>query len=416
MQSELFRIPMHVGAVPLFGVGVLLVVWLVGMGGWLFAQRRCGMPVAEAWGYAPVVAMMAAAIFFLPRLFPDGLPIRGYGLMLLLAAVSGIGLALHRARQNNLPADLIYSLAFWMFLCGIAGARLFFIIEYWDARFAPLGFPESLRQMLMFTEGGLVVYGSLIGASLAFIVFCWKHKVPMLALADMLAPSLAIGLALGRVGCLLNGCCYGGVCDKPWAVTFPVGSPAYQDQLYAQTIGGISLREAPSRQGEDASETPRVILEGAAIEGRPGSNVVDTINGTVVRTLAEAQVALSRAYWSNQQVTLKLADGRGVSSPGRSLPVHPTQVYSAVNAALLALLTWTLYSFRRRDGVVIGLLLTLYPISRFLLEHIRTDEAAIFNTGLSISQNVSVLLLGGIVLYWFLLYRRPARLALPLRE
>ncbi len=247
MQSELFRIPMHLGGVPLFGGGVLLVLWLVGVGVWLLAQRRRGMPAAEVWGYAPVVAMMAAAIFFLPRLFPAGLPIRGYGLMLLLAAISGIGLALHRARQNNLPADLIYSLAFWMFLCGIAGARLFFIIEYWDTRFAALGFPESLRQMLMFTEGGLVVYGSLIGASAAFVVFCLKHKVPLLALADMLAPSLAIGLALGRVGCLLNGCCYGGVCDAPWAVTFPVGSPAYQDQLYSKAISGILLRRRCKR-------------------------------------------------------------------------------------------------------------------------------------------------------------------------
>ncbi len=142
--------------------------------------------------------------------------------------------------------------------------------------------------------------------------------------------------------------------------------------------------------------------------------MVETINGAAVHTLADAQAALSRAYWSREQVTLKLADGRGVTTPGHSLPVHPTQVYSAVNAALLALLCWTFYPFRRRDGVVIGLLLTLYPLSRFLLEHIRTDEAAIFGTGLSISQNVSLLLLGAIALYWALLYRRPARLALPL--
>ncbi len=78
-----------------------------------------------------------------------------------------------------------------------------------------------LREVLKFTEGGLVVYGSLIGAGLAFLVYCKKHKLPMLKLADIIAPSLVIGLAFGRSGCLLNGCCYGGVCDKPWAITFP---------------------------------------------------------------------------------------------------------------------------------------------------------------------------------------------------
>lgn len=406
MQSELLRIPVELGGVPIFGFGVLLALWVVGLGGWLWRQTNRGMPTAEARGYLPVGLMVAVVIVALPRLFPGGLPIRGYGLMLLLAAVCGVGMAAHRARQNGLSADVIFSLSVWLFVCGILGARLFYVIEYWETRFATLGFPNNVVQMLMFTEGGLVVYGSLIGAALAFVAFCLRHKLPLLALADILAPSLVVGLALGRVGCLLNGCCYGGQCDRVWAVTFPMGSPAYQDQLYAGDLErGLQLQEDASTQ------PPRLIVRGALIAGQPDSEQVATINGAEVHDMAGAQRVLSRAYWSGEDVTVALRDGRRVIGAGQSLPVHPTQLYSAVNAALLAWITWTYYAFRRRDGEVIGLLLTLYPISRYLLEDIRTDEAAIFGTGLSISQNVSVGLLAAVAVYWFILLRRPPKLA-----
>jgi phosphatidylglycerol:prolipoprotein diacylglycerol transferase len=87
--------------------------------------------------------------------------------------------------------------------------------------------------------------------------------------------------------------------------------------------------------------------------------------------------------------------------------VHPTQWYGAVNAALLGGLLWTYYPFRRRDGEVIAMLLTLYPIARFLLEMIRVDEASFMGTGLSISQNVSIVLFVAAMALWAYLYRQP---------
>lgn len=357
---------------------------------------------------APTLLVTAVVITVLPRMFPLGVPIRGYGMLLLLASVCGIGLAVHRAQQNRIEADAIFSLAIWMFVCGIAGARLFFVIEYWEVRFANLPFPQSVLEVFMFTEGGLVVYGSLIGASIAFVIFCRRHKLPMLALADMLAPSLVVGLALGRIGCLLNGCCYGGACDAPWAITFPAGSPAYEGQLAAGELhGGIHLAE------DRTTTPPHVILYGAALEGNPDSDVVAQVNGHPVASLAGARSAMTRAYWNDEPVTVTLADERVATAPSESQPVHPTQIYSAVNAGLLACITWTFYAFRRRDGEVIGLLLTLYPVSRFVLEQIRIDESSIFDTGLSISQNVSLWLLAGVAVYWAVLLRRPKRLALP---
>ncbi len=96
--------------------------------------------------------------------------------------------------------------------------------------------------------------------------------------------------------------------------------------------------------------------------------------------------------------------------PQRSLPVHPTQIYSSINAALLCLLTLAYYPFRRHDGEVIALLLTLYAITRFILEMIRTDEGNFYATGLTISQNVSLLLLPAVAALWiYILWKQPTR-------
>ena len=93
--------------------------------------------------------------------------------------------------------------------------------------------------------------------------------------------------------------------------------------------------------------------------------------------------------------------------PARSKELHPTQLYSAANAALLSLLLWSFFPFRRRDGQVFALMLTIYPISRFLLEQIRNDEAGQWGTSLTVSQWVSVgiLILAGVL--WTYLARQP---------
>src|SRR5690606_8381302 len=97
---------------------------------------------------------------------------------------------------------------------------------------------ETFFALLNVTQGGLVVYGSVIAAACALIVFCRRNRLPVFAISDLIAPSLLVGLALGRVGCFLNGCCYGGICDLPWAVSFPWLSPPHVRQ--AQT-GQIDL-------------------------------------------------------------------------------------------------------------------------------------------------------------------------------
>ena len=284
-----------------------------------------------------------------------------------------------------------------------------------ESRFKSANWSETLVKVLKFTEGGLVVYGSLIGATLAFFWFVRRHRLPALAMADLIAPSLMVGLALGRIGCLLNGCCYGGETSRPWAVTFPPESAIYQEQIAdGRTLG---LRLSPS-----AADDPQPFVYAvdtnspAATAGLQSGMKIAAINNSAVQNLEHVQSLLFIAFQQRLPLEIKTTDGKtfkipAVEPPARSQPVHPTQIYSAVNAGLLAWLLWSFYPLRRRDGEVIALMLTVYPIARFLLEAIRVDESPVFGTGLSISQNISIFIFLVAVALWTYLLRQPLRRA-----
>ena len=249
MCSELLRIPLDWLNTPITGsislamlLALALVVGIVKLLAWgRKTDRR-----RDAWTYVPGLLILVAALLIVPRIVP-AIPIRGYGVMVLLGSVTGLAMAAHRARQMKLPAEVIYSLAFGMFICGIVGARLFFVIEYWDTRFQFDDWRRTVVEMVKFTEGGLVVYGAFIGATLAFFAFTIRHRLPPLAMADLIAPSLLAGLALGRIGCLLNGCCYGGESTQPWAVAFPPNSMPYNEQVASGRMFGFKLAASPGK-------------------------------------------------------------------------------------------------------------------------------------------------------------------------
>ena len=412
MCSELLRIPLDWLNAPVMGgvsLGMLLAI-AIGVGILkLLAWGRKTKRSAEAWGYVPGLVIVGAALLLVPQ-FVSAIPIRGYGVMVLIGSLTGLLMATHRARQMNLSPDVIYSLAFGMFLCGIVGARLFFVIEYWETRFRFGDWRTTLFEVLKFTEGGLVVYGALIGATLAFIVFTLRHRLSPLAMSDLIAPSLLAGLAFGRIGCLLNGCCYGGETTQPWGVTFPPESMPYTEQWTQGRMFG--LRFSPVT-GEDelpvvASVDPN---SPAANAGLTAKMKIASINNYAIKNFRHMQEILFSLGETESPLRLKNGGGETFQVPmrelpGRSLPVHPTQIYSAVHAALLSWVLWVFYPFRRRDGEVTALMLTVYPISRFLLEIIRIDESAVFGTGLSISQNISIVIFVLALGLWAVLRRQ----------
>jgi phosphatidylglycerol:prolipoprotein diacylglycerol transferase len=422
MRQTLFFIPDRAFGVPVFGFGWLLLAWVVfSLAVIVFLVRRHGWK-ADTLGYLPFMFIVAAVFAFaLPMLeqkSPDGrwlgLPVRGYGTFVLAGFVSGIWLAIYRARARGLSDETIYSLAFWLFISGIAGGRLFFVIEYWH-QFRRDTLRDTLVEIFRFTEGGLVVYGAFIAGLIGIGLFCWRHKLPVFDLGDIVAPSLALGAALGRLGCLMNGCCYGGLCEGgPICVEFPRYnsveqrsiSPPYQHQLIAGRLHGFVL-SANETSGEPVVKS---VMPGSAAEqsGLKAGDQVIAINGTSTPDLFAAQKVLEKAG-----PNIAIATKRGWipvwdigSLPARSLPVHPVQVYSSIDALLLCLLMIACGPYFKRAGSVLALLLTLYPFFRVVEEMIRVDEPAKFGTGLTISQLVSVGMLLAAAALWVLIFRQ----------
>jgi len=151
------------------------------------------------------------------------LTIRWYGVMMALAFIAGLWTASRRGLRDGIPAEKILDIGPWLIVGTIIGARALHVVTYWREEFAGRPFWEVFAVW----NGGLVFYGGLIGASLAGILYARLKHLALWKLADVLAPSIALGYVFGRIGCFLNGCCYGRECSLPWAVHFPPGHESY---------------------------------------------------------------------------------------------------------------------------------------------------------------------------------------------
>jgi phosphatidylglycerol:prolipoprotein diacylglycerol transferase len=147
--------------------------------------------------------------------------IHWYGVMVALGFLAGLWTAGRRGLHEGIAAEKIIDLGPWLIIGAIVGARTLYVISYWQEFFEG----KPLVEVFMVWKGGLVFYGGLIGASLACILYVRLKKLPLWKVADIFAPSIALGYVFGRIGCLLNGCCYGRACSLPWAIRFPEGNP-----------------------------------------------------------------------------------------------------------------------------------------------------------------------------------------------
>jgi phosphatidylglycerol---prolipoprotein diacylglyceryl transferase len=274
---------------------------------------------------------MAPILFKIPLTIPFygpvALPIYGFGIMLVMAFIFAPWLAWWRARREGLDGDAILDMGFWIFVAGLIGARALYCYEYWGRDI------HNLMEAFQYWKGGIVYYGGVVGGAVGFFAYRRFYPFPIRPYIDVIAPSIALGTFFGRLGCFLNGCCYGDQCQLPWAVSFPAESAAWWHQVKAGLLS-----------------------EGAS----------------------------------------------------HSLRVHPTQLYSALDSLVLLVLLTAYYPLRRRDGEVMGVLVLTYPITRFLIEHLRNDEGAFF-AGMTISQNISILIFVGGLVYWGWLRTLPER-------
>jgi phosphatidylglycerol:prolipoprotein diacylglycerol transferase len=150
----------------------------------------------------------------------DGLPVSGYGVMLFVAGLGSWAVDDASAARGS-GSRAVLSMAVWFLIFGLIGARLFYVIEYWS-KFQRPTLAESLLAMVNVTQGGLVVYGSLLAGGVAMLLFVRRHRLPALAFADLIAPGVMLGVGLGRIGCFSMAAAAFATCP---AVQFPQGSP-----------------------------------------------------------------------------------------------------------------------------------------------------------------------------------------------
>jgi phosphatidylglycerol:prolipoprotein diacylglycerol transferase len=240
--------------------------------------------------------------------------IHSYGLMLAVGFYAAWWLAAVRAKAEGVDPDAIGNLVLISILAGVAGARALHVVLYRDPS-------EPLWTILEVWKGGLVFYGGLVAAVVADVLYVHWRRLGVMRLLDIGAPAVAIGQAFGRIGCFLNGCCYGGPCTQGL---------------------GLGVR-FPAVLGED----------GAPLLGRGGIPYGS---------------AVFADHWTHGWVGGAAAE---------SLPIHATQLYASVSLFAITALVVAATPYRRRYGELFGLMCILNALSRFGIELVRRDTAGV---------------------------------------
>ncbi len=176
-----------------------------------------------------------------PTLFKfHGLELHSYGLLLAIAFLGGIQLLLKRGTRRGIPEDKLSTLSLLLLVLAIIGGRGLYVLTHWS------DYARDLPGVFRIWEGGLMLYGGYFLAIAGGIVYVRRVNLPVWRIGDAAAPSMALGIGIGRLGCFLNGCCFGLPSKAPWAVKFPPGSysnfvfpgePLQPSQLYLAAAG-----------------------------------------------------------------------------------------------------------------------------------------------------------------------------------
>lgn len=237
------------------------------------------------------------------------IPVYAYGFMLMIGFIAALYIARSKAKAENMNPEHITDLGIFVVFMGIVGGRIFYVIQNFSM------YKHSLLDILKIYQGGLVFYGGLMSAIATLFIVLKIRKLPILKTIDIFALSLAMGLVFGRIGCFLNGCCWGDICnpDLPWAITFPKIVDAYN-----------------------------------MIDGSPA----------FLQHLEKGLVSVSDSH---------------------SLPIHPAQIYASLGNLAVFFGLNAFFKYRRRDGEILLLFCVLYSILRFCMEILRDDNPPLFD-------------------------------------
>ena len=161
------------------------------------------------------------------------LPVYWYGALIAVGFLAGLWTASRRGLLDNLAPEKIMDTGPWIIVGAIIGARALHVMSYWNEEFAH----KPILDIFNLRQGGLVFYGGFIGATVSTMLYLRWKKVRFWTMVDALTPSLPLGAAFGRIGCLMNGCCFGKPTSLPWAIHFPAehethGLGVHPTQIY----------------------------------------------------------------------------------------------------------------------------------------------------------------------------------------
>ena len=299
-----------------------------------------------------------------------------FGPMTVIGFITAYFLLRRLSRNITPDPGVITNIVLYCLIAGVVGTRAFYVVHHFSQ------FRGNLLSIFATWRGGLEFYGGVILAIPVIVFYLLYQKQPIRRYLDILAIGLMLGLAFGRIGCFLNGCCFGKPTQAPYAVSFPYNSYAYFSQVNPNL-----KRNRPEPQLLLPADYCLYVDE----TGRRYPKPLDELN-------LQQQFEVTKGQY-------------------RCLPIHPTQLYSSANAALLCLILYLFWLRAVRNsssdkkkkiftkpGATFSLAFMLYGITRFLMECIRDDNPfeyawwAIYKGG-TVSQNTGIyMIILGVVL------------------
>ncbi len=277
------------------------------------------------------------------RLFHFGsINIYSYGVMIALAFIIGIYIASKYAKKFKEDPQNIVDLCLYVMISSIFGARLFYIIS--NIKY----YLNNPIEIFYLQEGGLIFYGGLILGLGTALMFLKLKKLNIFKYLDLLAPSVVLGQAIGRIGCFLNGCCYGRI--------------VYNPKYSLCTV-----------------KFPKVI------------QIIENPKGYFHEEIIGAPAYLDHLH-------------HGFISENDlfSLPVIPTQLISSIMDFIIFIILVLVFKKYKFNGQVLSTYLIIYSVGRFFIEFLRGDNPLIYPLSLTLSQIISIILfITGIAIYKF---------------